>query len=63
MSPEKVLVDTSAWILSFKKDGNPEMKDFLKNSFPLISEENIIFESTTAFIEGDLFYIPANPPV
>ncbi len=32
MSPEKVLVDTSAWIFSFKKDGNPELKDFLKNS-------------------------------
>ncbi len=32
MSPETVLVDTSAWILSFKKSGNAELKAFLIES-------------------------------
>jgi len=32
VSPEKILIDTSAWIVSFKKAGNPQLKDFIKNS-------------------------------
>ena len=32
MSPEKILIDTSAWIVSFKKAGNAQLKDFIKNS-------------------------------
>jgi predicted nucleic acid-binding protein len=27
-----ILIDTSAWIISFKKSGNQELKDFLANS-------------------------------
>ena len=32
MNPEKILVDTSAWILSFKKAGDPRLKDFLRQA-------------------------------
>lgn len=32
MGPEKILVDTSAWILSFKKTGDPRLKDYLRQS-------------------------------
>lgn len=32
MSNRRVLVDTSAWIVSFKKKGNDELKEFLKHS-------------------------------
>lgn len=32
MNPEKILIDTSAWIVSFKKAGDPQLKEFLKNS-------------------------------
>lgn len=32
MNHEKVLVDTSAWILSFRKGGNLRLKDFLKKT-------------------------------
>lgn len=32
MNHEKVLVDTSAWILSFKKGGNLKLKEFLKKT-------------------------------
>ena len=34
MGLEKILVDTSAWILSFKKTGDPRLKDFLRQSIP-----------------------------
>lgn len=30
MTTERVLVDTSAWITSFRKVGHPELKEFLK---------------------------------
>ena len=30
MNPEQILIDTSAWIVSFKKIGNPQLKEFLK---------------------------------
>lgn len=32
MNPEQILIDTSAWIASFKKTGNIQLKEFLKNS-------------------------------
>jgi hypothetical protein len=32
VNPEKILIDTSAWIASFKKAGDPHLKDFLKSS-------------------------------
>lgn len=32
MNPEKILIDTSAWIVSFKKAGNLQLKDFMKKS-------------------------------
>ena len=32
MNPEQILTDTSAWIASFKKTGNLQLKQFLKNS-------------------------------
>ena len=32
MNPEKILIDTSAWIVSFKKSGDAQLKEFLKNS-------------------------------
>ncbi|MBI3939934.1 MAG: PIN domain nuclease [Acidobacteria bacterium] len=32
MNREKVLVDTSAWILSFRKTGHTELKDFVKSA-------------------------------
>jgi len=32
VKPERILVDTSAWIVSFKKAGNPGLQEFLKNS-------------------------------
>lgn len=32
MNPEKILIDTSAWIVSFKKAGDPQLKEFLKSS-------------------------------
>ncbi|MFW6174095.1 MAG: PIN domain nuclease [Elusimicrobiota bacterium] len=32
MNPEQILIDTSAWIASFKKAGSPQLKEFLKNS-------------------------------
>lgn len=32
MAPERILIDTSAWILSFKKAGDPRLKEFLKQS-------------------------------
>jgi hypothetical protein len=32
MRNKRVLVDTSAWIMSFKKKGNDELKEFLKHS-------------------------------
>jgi predicted nucleic acid-binding protein len=32
MRNKRVLVDTSAWIVSFKKKGNDELKEFLKHS-------------------------------
>lgn len=30
MTTERVLVDTSAWIVGFRKAGHPELKEFLK---------------------------------
>ncbi|MBM4330595.1 MAG: PIN domain nuclease [Deltaproteobacteria bacterium] len=32
MAPEKILVDTSAWIVSFKKAGDQRLKEFLRQS-------------------------------
>ena len=32
MNPEKILIDTSAWIVSFKKASDPQLKDLLKSS-------------------------------
>ena len=32
MVPEKVLVDTSAWIVSFKRGGDQRLKEFLRQS-------------------------------
>ena len=32
MSGERILVDTSAWITSFKKAGDPDLMEFLKGS-------------------------------
>jgi len=32
MNPEKILVDTSAWVVSFKKTSDPRLKEFLKSS-------------------------------
>jgi len=32
VNPEQILTDTSAWIASFKKTGNLQLKQFLKNS-------------------------------
>lgn len=32
MAPETVLVDTSAWIVSFKKTGDQRLKEFLRQS-------------------------------
>ena len=32
MAPEKILVDTSAWIVSFKKGGDQRVKEFLRQS-------------------------------
>ncbi len=32
MAPDKILVDTSAWILSFKKAADPRLKEFLKQA-------------------------------
>jgi predicted nucleic acid-binding protein len=32
VGPDKILVDTSAWILSFKRTGDPRLKDFLRQS-------------------------------
>ena len=32
MAPERILIDTSAWILSFKKAGDPRLKNFLRQS-------------------------------
>ncbi len=32
MAPEKIFVDTSAWIVSFKKAGDPRLKEWLKQS-------------------------------
>jgi hypothetical protein len=32
VNPDKILIDTSAWIASFKKAGDPQLKDFLKSS-------------------------------
>lgn len=32
MAPERILVDTSAWIVSFKKAGDLRLKEFLKQS-------------------------------
>jgi len=32
MRNKRVLIDTSAWIVSFKKKGNDELKEFLKHS-------------------------------
>jgi len=32
LNPEKILIDTSAWIVSFKKAGNLQLKDFMKKS-------------------------------
>ncbi len=29
MNPEKILIDTSAWIVSFKKSGDAQLKEFL----------------------------------
>jgi hypothetical protein len=29
---EKILIDTSAWIVSFKKSGDPRLKEFLRHS-------------------------------
>ncbi len=30
MTTERILVDTSAWITSFRRTGHPELKEFLK---------------------------------
>jgi len=32
VNPEKVLVDTSAWIVSFRKTGDPQLRDFLRQA-------------------------------
>ncbi len=32
MDPERILIDTSAWIVSFKKASDPRLKEFLKSS-------------------------------
>jgi len=32
LAPEKILVDTSAWIVSFKRTGNHRLKEFLRQS-------------------------------
>jgi predicted nucleic acid-binding protein len=32
VAPERILVDTSAWIVSFKKAGDLRLKEFLKQS-------------------------------
>jgi len=32
VAPETVLVDTSAWIVSFKKAGDPRLREFLRQS-------------------------------
>jgi len=32
MNPEKILIDTSAWIVSFKKASDPQLKEFLKSA-------------------------------
>ena len=31
MTTERILVDTSAWITSFRRTGHPELKEFLKH--------------------------------
>jgi predicted nucleic acid-binding protein len=32
VNPKKILIDTSAWIVSFKKAGDAELKEFMKRS-------------------------------
>jgi hypothetical protein len=32
VNPDAILIDTSAWIVSFKKAGNPLLKEFIKQS-------------------------------
>ena len=47
MKNKGVLVDTSAWIVSFKKKGNDELKKFLKHSLQegtVVTNELIILE-------------------
>lgn len=47
MRNKRVLVDTSAWIVSFKKKGNDELKEFLKHSLEerkALTNELIILE-------------------
>jgi hypothetical protein len=47
MRNKRVLVDTSAWIVSFKKKGNDELKEFLKHSLKerkALTNELIILE-------------------
>jgi len=47
MRNKRVLVDTSAWIVSFKKKGNDELKEFLKRSLEerkALTNELIILE-------------------
>lgn len=47
MRDRRVLVDTSAWIVSFKKKGNDEVKEFLKHSLQegtVVTNELIVLE-------------------
>ena len=47
MRDRRVLVDTSAWIVSFKKKGNDEVKEFLKHSLQegtAVTNELIVLE-------------------
>ncbi|MBI1821839.1 MAG: PIN domain-containing protein [Nitrospirae bacterium] len=47
MKPKKILVDTSAWILSFKKSGPEELQTFLKNGI----DQNIILTTPLVILE------------
>lgn len=51
MRNRRVLVDTSVWIVSFKKKGNDELKEFLKHSLQegtVATNELIVLE----FLQG-----------
>ena len=52
MGNRRVLVDTSAWIVSFKKKGNDEVKEVLKHSLQegtVTTNELIVLELLQAY--------------